>query len=510
MTKLDPAPTSPGAGRLLVLVEDSPIQRRVLGDFLRDRGFEVEAVASAVEARQLLVHARPHAVVCDVVMPGMDGFALCRAIKDDPAVSAIPVVLITSTDIDESDERLASRAGAAALVPRTPGFGPLLESLRSSLDAPPEQHGPDAFLSELRARFLADGRADLPRVTAAVESREVGESLRRTLHRWAGRGSTLGFPAISGQARRLESALGASDAAAARDALARLDRLFRESRPAEARAERRATERTGEAGRGASPVVAASLADRRVALVGFTPAEAERMAEAFGAAGARAEPLAWRDGLPQSPTWASCDLAVLAAGGDAGRAPWLDPAALAGGDVPLLVVGGADDLAVIARALPGHQLLVAPWRPETLLLRAHLALQQTEDGAYDGAEPAGPAEVIVADDDPTILMLLEATLRNYGYRAHLVENGVEAIEVARRIRPRALIVDINMPGRDGYEVLSTLRAERATRGIPVLLLTARHQEADVIRAFDLGASEYMVKPFNPMELVARLRRLVAG
>jgi len=151
---------------------------------------------------------------------------------------------------------------------------------------------------------------------------------------------------------------------------------------------------------------------------------------------------------------------------------------------------------------------VAPWRPEALLLRAHLALQGGEHVAPPRGVPGGPLEVVVADDDPTILMLLEATLRNYGYRSHLVEDGVEAIEVARRVRPQALIVDINMPGRDGYEVLSTLRADRRTRGIPVLLLTARHQEADVIRAFDLGASEYMVKPFNPMELVARLRRLV--
>ncbi len=506
MTHRDTAPTTPGSGRLLVLVEDSPMQRRVLGDFLREQGFAVEAVASAAEARERLVHARPHAVICDVVMPGMDGFALCRAIKNDPAVAGIPVLLVTSTDVDDSDERLAERAGAEGLVPRTPGFGLLFESLLACLDRRGAGRRGESVVDELRARFLADGRAETPRVGSALEDDESLEEAEtfRTVHRWAGRGSTLGFPAISREARALETAVERGDRAGARGALAALDRLFRETDPAEAVGERSAEIPAA----AVPPSVAQGLAGRRVALVGFTPAEAERMADTFALAGARAEPLAWRAGLAASPAMSPHDLVVLAALGAPPAAPWLAAGAMEGCDAPLLVVGETESLLQAASTLPEHQLLVAPWTPESLLLRSYLAIR---GAAGNGAAPEGdgaPREVVIADDDPTILVLLEATLRNYGYRSHLVEDGAQAIEVARRVRPRALIVDINMPGRDGYEVLSTLRGERATRSIPILLLTARHQEADIIRAFDLGASEYMVKPFNPMELVARLRRLV--
>jgi DNA-binding response OmpR family regulator len=115
----------------------------------------------------------------------------------------------------------------------------------------------------------------------------------------------------------------------------------------------------------------------------------------------------------------------------------------------------------------------------------------------------------VADDDPTITALVATTLTNSGYVCHVAHDGGEAIEVTRQLRPDALIVDINMPRRDGYEVLATMKNDRRTRTVPVVLLTARQQETDVIRGFELGASDYVVKPFNPMELVARLRRLIS-
>ena len=76
----------------------------------------------------------------------------------------------------------------------------------------------------------------------------------------------------------------------------------------------------------------------------------------------------------------------------------------------------------------------------------------------------------------------------------------------RRYRPHAAVLDVNMPGMDGYEVLSAVRAEEIP--VRVLLLTARQQESDVIRGFTLGADDYVVKPFSPMELVARMKRLL--
>ena len=73
-------------------------------------------------------------------------------------------------------------------------------------------------------------------------------------------------------------------------------------------------------------------------------------------------------------------------------------------------------------------------------------------------------------------------------------------------RSQAAILDVNMPGMDGYEVLAALRAENLP--VRVMLLTARQRESDIIRGFTLGADDYVVKPFSPMELVARLKRLI--
>jgi DNA-binding response OmpR family regulator len=80
--------------------------------------------------------------------------------------------------------------------------------------------------------------------------------------------------------------------------------------------------------------------------------------------------------------------------------------------------------------------------------------------------------------------------------------------MALRIQPHAIILDVNMPELDGFAVLTQLKQNDRTRSIPVVMLTGMRQEKDIIRGFALGADDYVVKPFNPMELAARLRRLL--
>jgi two-component system alkaline phosphatase synthesis response regulator PhoP len=89
---------------------------------------------------------------------------------------------------------------------------------------------------------------------------------------------------------------------------------------------------------------------------------------------------------------------------------------------------------------------------------------------------------------------------------HPAANGREALDRIRELRPQAAVLDLNMPGMDGYHVLSAIRAESLP--VKVVLLTARQQENDVIRGFTLGADDYVVKPFSPLELAARLKRLL--
>ena len=165
------------------------------------------------------------------------------------------------------------------------------------------------------------------------------------------------------------------------------------------------------------------------------------------------------------------------------------------------------DPAILALA---REYLMGVWQPDEALVRFSLALTakpQTDAAAKPAPSPATRANVVIADDDPAVLILVRTALENFGMTCIPASDGSNALAKIRQHRPQAAVLDVNMPGMDGYEVLSAIRQEE----IPsrVLLLTARQQESDVLRGFTLGADDYVVKPFSPMELVARLKRLLA-
>jgi len=114
--------------------------------------------------------------------------------------------------------------------------------------------------------------------------------------------------------------------------------------------------------------------------------------------------------------------------------------------------------------------------------------------------------VLIADDDPIVRSLLRGTLENYGMSCRMASSGPEALELIRQKLPDAAVLDINMPGMDGYLVLANIREQGLP--LPVLLLTARCHENDISRGFTLGADDYLIKPFNNVELIARLKRLM--
>ena len=115
-------------------------------------------------------------------------------------------------------------------------------------------------------------------------------------------------------------------------------------------------------------------------------------------------------------------------------------------------------------------------------------------------------KILIVDDEPDILEFLQYNLKKEGYAVVSANDGKQAIEVAEREKPNLIILDINLPGMSGLEVLAELRARGAT--LPVLLLTARDTIADRISGLDAGADDYMVKPFDLGELTARLRAIV--
>jgi len=116
--------------------------------------------------------------------------------------------------------------------------------------------------------------------------------------------------------------------------------------------------------------------------------------------------------------------------------------------------------------------------------------------------------VLVADDDDDIRSLVIFRLERSGYRTVVARDGEEALALALERVPALAVLDVMMPKLDGYEVTRRLRSEDATRGMPVILLTARAQDADVARGFESGADDYIRKPFSPQELLARVQAIL--
>ncbi|MDQ4088186.1 MAG: response regulator [Pseudomonadota bacterium] len=119
-----------------------------------------------------------------------------------------------------------------------------------------------------------------------------------------------------------------------------------------------------------------------------------------------------------------------------------------------------------------------------------------------------PKRVLVCDDDPLLLDLVSHRLVSRGYQVVTAQDGAEALQRIGDAAPDALVLDAMMPVVDGYEVLRRVREDPRTAALPVIMLTARRQEQDVLAALELGASDYIVKPFIPEELVVRLSRLL--
>jgi two-component system response regulator MtrA len=114
------------------------------------------------------------------------------------------------------------------------------------------------------------------------------------------------------------------------------------------------------------------------------------------------------------------------------------------------------------------------------------------------------AKIVVADDDADIRDLVVFKLEQSGHVVVPVGDGAAAVEACRDVSPDLAVLDVMMPGMSGFDACRELRADPALAGIPVILLTARAQETDIEQGFDVGADDYVVKPFSPRELASRV------
>jgi DNA-binding response OmpR family regulator len=121
----------------------------------------------------------------------------------------------------------------------------------------------------------------------------------------------------------------------------------------------------------------------------------------------------------------------------------------------------------------------------------------------------GVTSVLVVDDDPDVCDLVTYKLEQSGFDVRRASDGDAAIrEVAKKV-PDLVLLDVMMPGISGLEVLERWRSDHATAAMPVIMLTAKAQENDVERGFELGADDYVIKPFSPRELVRRVTAVLS-
>ena len=117
-------------------------------------------------------------------------------------------------------------------------------------------------------------------------------------------------------------------------------------------------------------------------------------------------------------------------------------------------------------------------------------------------------KVLIVEDEKDIAELIRYNVERAGYRARVIADGQQALQFIRREPPDVLLLDLMLPGVDGVEICRRVRAETATRGLPIIMVTAKGEETDRVVGLEMGADDYLVKPFSPRELVARLRAVL--
>ena len=116
-------------------------------------------------------------------------------------------------------------------------------------------------------------------------------------------------------------------------------------------------------------------------------------------------------------------------------------------------------------------------------------------------------KILTCDDEKHIVRLIQVNLERQGYEVITAFNGAECLEKVKEDRPDLIVLDVMMPEMTGFEVLDILKKDPDTETLPVIMLTARAQDSDVLRGWQSGVECYLTKPFNPMELIAFVKRI---
>jgi CheY-like chemotaxis protein len=259
-------------------------------------------------------------------------------------------------------------------------------------------------------------------------------------------------------------------------------------------------------------IIQESLAGRRFALMGFGAAENDSIIAALGTVRGIGHVVGSVPNIPGLNSLSGFDACIVnasAAGVDERPSPI---EMIAHSRKPAVIIGSFEELVmrVAAIADPHREFILRPCQPEDLLLRAYRVLRFA-----DRAEVAirlsgrdGGWRAVVADDDATSIVMISSILKHFHYECEIAHDGEEAVYLARKNRPDLMLLDVAMPRMNGFEALTALRSNVPTRRTPIILVSAHRDEAEVVKGFSLGADDYVTKPFNSGELIARIGRVL--
>jgi CheY-like chemotaxis protein len=487
------------ATKCILVVEDDPIEKKILCITLEAVGFRTITASDGAEAIETARLAPPDLIVSDIFMPTVDGFTLCRAARNDVSLASVPIMLRTAGHIQKSDEVMARSMGASALVSKDQDMKALLASVNAALteDVPMREADLDRNVAGITQEFLIDGERQSRHLRDDLKTGIDIPAARELMHRWAGTGGTLGFPKISQTAFAIDSLLelSPSNIEILETRFEELPKLFSDALKDSHKVKPVPAE------------IIEVLSGSNIALAGFEASEASRTQVLLQRAGATCEDFE-----------RSADITILKVSGEVDISPYAATAIL-------IITGGGQQEPVIEAQLERqshpHDFLLEPYSDEEILVRccqlilrsgiseSALPLPRVTRATIPRADPQpGRARVLIADDDPTVTALVSHTLSGFNMEYLATSDGGDVVRLAAEFKPDVIVLDVNMPNVGGFEALASLKSDARTKQIPVVLLTSRQQEADIMKGFGLGADDYIVKPFSPMELVARIKRLI--
>jgi CheY-like chemotaxis protein len=527
----------------LLLAEENSINRKVAVQVLRNLGYDVDAVANGKEALDHFRRSRYAIVILDCQTTEMDGYEAAKAIRQLEGTSGrTPIIALTAHTM-QSDRKKREEAGmddyislpinprivvtvlarwdTAATAPRGARLTSVDKSVIDELKGLSREDNP-TLLDELVELFIGGSPRRIAELRSAI-SRKDHEGLARAAHNLKSSSAQMGALRMQEISAALET-LGRTGAMTGTETLveelaAEFDRVIPDLQSMAHEADDSEAEPTQADEDEVDPVtfdspgfdlavVAAGFQGKRFLALDVFPALLSKLQSALIAIGCPIVSIAESD-LNDLKRPSRGDLLLL--GARAAKTGALEKyLALSQPPlpIPVIVVAAVVDSALLQFTEEWDaDFVLEPFRVGDILLRAYQRL--TSKGLSAPGPSSGQSrELLVTEDDPLIARFLVSTLTSAGFQVTHVLDGDAALSVLNQKTFELVILDINMPKTDGYGVLSKLRLMPEYKSKPVLMLSARTQEHDIVRAFELGADDYVTKPFNPLEVVSRVRRLL--